>query len=86
LVPAGDRLIVEMPGGGGYGNPLEREEGLLATDCRDGLVTREAARREYGMVIGPTDEVDPEATRRLRARLRAERSPQAEIPLGTAAR
>jgi N-methylhydantoinase B len=85
VVPAGDRLIVEMPGGGGYGNPLEREVGLLEADYRNGLVTREAARREYGIVIGPTDEVDPEATRILRERLRAEQSASAEIPLGTAA-
>jgi N-methylhydantoinase B len=48
LVPAGDSLIVEMPGGGGFGDPLKRERSRLAGDISAGLVTPQAAAEEYG--------------------------------------
>jgi N-methylhydantoinase B len=47
-VPAGDRLILEMPGGGGYGAPHDRDPALVARDLRDQLISPEAARRVYG--------------------------------------
>ncbi len=43
LIPAGDRLILELPGGGGMGPPELRDPTLLARDLRDGYVTRSAA-------------------------------------------
>ena len=46
-IPAGERLLVETPGGGGYGDPAERDAARLAADLRSGLVTPEAARRDY---------------------------------------
>ncbi len=39
LIPAGDRLILELPGGGGMGAPEQRDPALMARDIRDGLVT-----------------------------------------------
>lgn len=39
-VPAGERLILEMPGGGGFGNPAEREADAVADDRSKGYVTR----------------------------------------------
>ena len=39
LIPAGDRLILELPGGGGMGPPEQRDPELTARDLRDGLVT-----------------------------------------------
>jgi N-methylhydantoinase B len=39
VIPDGDRLILELPGGGGYGEPAERDPAALARDIRDGLVT-----------------------------------------------
>jgi N-methylhydantoinase B len=48
-VPEGDIVIVEMPGGGGYGDPKERDGTLLAADIEAGLVSREAAERDYGI-------------------------------------
>ena len=39
IIPAGDRLVLELPGGGGIGAPAERDAGLIAADRRDGLVT-----------------------------------------------
>jgi len=51
----GDVVIMDAAGGGGYGDPKERERDLLLRDVRDGKVTREGARRDYGVEI--TDEM-----------------------------
>jgi N-methylhydantoinase B len=48
VVPAGDRLIVEMPGGGGMGPPGERDRAALRRDVRLGYLSPAAA-REYGI-------------------------------------
>lgn len=47
-IPAGDSLIVETPGGGGFGPPQARDPARIAEDVRRGLVTPDAARRDYG--------------------------------------
>ena len=47
-VPAGDRVVLEMPGGGGLGDARDRDRSLIARDLRDGLVSPEAAARDYG--------------------------------------
>ncbi|CAH2602688.1 N-methylhydantoinase B [Rhodovastum atsumiense] len=52
-VPAGDRLIVEMPGGGGMGDPRRRDPALLARDVRHGFVSSEAAARDYAATPVP---------------------------------
>jgi N-methylhydantoinase B len=46
--PAGARIQFEAPGSGGYGPPAERDPGRLADDVRDGYVSADAARRDYG--------------------------------------
>ena len=48
LVPAGDRLIVETPGGGGIGDPLQRSREAVALDVKYGLVSSDRARALYG--------------------------------------
>ncbi len=59
----GDVVTMDAAGGGGYGNPLEREIELVASDVLDGYVSLESARETYGVVINPeTMEVDREAT------------------------
>ena len=64
----GDSLIIRTPGGGGYGNPLDRDPQLVMKDVLDGLVSLEAARREYGVAINlETSVVDWNMTRKLRA-------------------
>ena len=45
------RMIAHTPGGGGWGDPYEREPERVLRDVRDGVVSVEAARREYGVVI-----------------------------------
>ena len=61
-------------GGGGFGDPLEREPERVKRDVRDGYVTIEGAARDYGVVVTGDPEEDPEglavdveATERLRA-------------------
>ncbi len=55
-IPPDDRIRMETPGGGGYGDPASRDPGLIAADIRSGLVTPEAARRDYGYGTGkPAD-------------------------------
>jgi N-methylhydantoinase B len=50
-------------GGGGWGNPLEREPGRVLRDVRDGYVSIEGARRDYGVVVVGDPERDPEGLR-----------------------
>ena len=51
----GDRLMVETPGGGGWGDPGERDRELVRLDLRDGLISRHAAIDVYGL---PAEEAD----------------------------
>jgi N-methylhydantoinase B len=66
----------DLPGAGGHGDALSRDLTLVAKDLRDGLVTMEGAARDYGVVArGDPPEIDLDATKALRVRLRAERRP-----------
>ncbi|CEJ12786.1 Acetophenone carboxylase delta subunit [bacterium YEK0313] len=66
----GERAANFNPGGGGYGDPFTRPVEKVVDDLKNGLVSVEGARADYGVVV--TDAaaltVDHEATRRLRAR------------------
>jgi N-methylhydantoinase B len=48
VIPAGDRVIIDMPGGGGMGPPAERDPSSVARDVRLGYLSPEAAGRDYG--------------------------------------
>ncbi len=43
----GDRVRITVPGGGGFGLPMERDRKAIAADILDGYITKEAARRDY---------------------------------------
>ncbi len=65
----GDMVTIDAPGGGGYGNPLEREPEMVEADVAEGYVTVEQARSAYGVVIDQgTGRVDQEATKALRGK------------------
>jgi N-methylhydantoinase B len=49
IIPNGERLILELPGGGGMGDPKTRDRDLVARDLRDELITPEQAKAEYGV-------------------------------------
>jgi N-methylhydantoinase B len=66
IVPDGDRLMLYLPGGGGMGNPAERDPALVARDVRDGLVPAESALQDYRVALTPDGTVDEAATARLR--------------------
>jgi N-methylhydantoinase B len=44
----GDQVKIVMPGGGGYGNPRERDRERIEHDLQEGFVSAEAAREQYG--------------------------------------
>lgn len=64
---AGDRLIIETGGAGGWGNPLKRAVEAVAQDVRNGYVSRGAAAELYGAVVGEDGTVDASATATRRA-------------------
>jgi N-methylhydantoinase B len=66
-VNAGDTVTFMSPGGGGYGDPFTREEQAVLRDVTLGFVSRDAAAREYGVVITPDGTLDAAATARLRS-------------------
>jgi N-methylhydantoinase B len=63
----GDRVITTAGGGGGYGNPLERDPKAVRWDVINGYVSLEHAKQDYGVVMDPvTFDIDVEATSSLR--------------------
>ncbi len=71
----GERCIVMSSGGGGYGNPLNRDVKRVQNDVMDGLVSIKRVRDVYGVVVDPTTfEVDYEATEKLRKGSKAKKS------------
>jgi N-methylhydantoinase B len=70
---AGDVVVLQSPGGGGYGDPLERLAEEVAADAREGYVTAEHARTVYGVVLGPDGSLNAEATETARRQIAAAR-------------
>ena len=73
---AGERLCYDYGGGGGWGDPLDREPQAVLDDVLDEYVSVAGAERDYGVVLrGSLDEltlsVDEEATAALRASRRS---------------
>jgi N-methylhydantoinase B len=65
-VQGGDFIRLELPGGGGFGDPTGRDADQVALDVADGLITRDAAREDYRVVLAADGSVDRAATARLR--------------------
>jgi N-methylhydantoinase B len=76
-VKEGDLLHFITWGGGGWGDPLERDPALVGLEIQQGLVTPEGA-RDYGIVADAQGTVDEAATAALREEIRAKRG---ELPL-----
>lgn len=78
-VYTGDEFARPTAGGGGFGDPLERDIEKVREDVIDNYVSVERAARDYGVVIREIDadlceyEIDVAATEKLRAEIRAER-------------
>jgi N-methylhydantoinase B len=75
----GDSFTRPSAGGGGFGDPLERDPAAVREDVIDGYVTIERAARDYGVVVRAVDpeldgyEIDGEATARQREEIRGAR-------------
>lgn len=68
-VPPGRTVVMDLPGGGGYGDPATREAARVLDDVADGRVTPAAARDVYRVAVRAADggyEIDETETARLR--------------------
>jgi len=63
----GQKVRLETPGGGGFGDPATREPERVVRDVRLGYVSRAAARRDYKVVLRENGSLDAEATVKARA-------------------
>jgi N-methylhydantoinase B len=66
-IQGGDFIRLELPGGGGFGDPATRDPDQVALDVADGLITAETAHSDYRVALAADGKVDPAATATLRA-------------------
>lgn len=74
VIKPGDLLIFETWGGGGWGDPLERDYDAITYDLEAGMVTP-AGVAPYGVVLDANGDIDVAASDALRAKMAAERGP-----------
>lgn len=67
VLAEGDVLTVLTPGGGGFGDPYQRDPELVAADVKAGTVTPQAAETDYGVVLLGDGSVDRQATGQIRS-------------------
>jgi N-methylhydantoinase B len=83
-VPTNAEAIVRTGGGGGWGDPLDRDPAHVADDVAEGIISASAARKLYGVALRRNGLPDESATRRLRARLRSVRKAKGPKRVGRA--
>jgi N-methylhydantoinase B len=62
MIAPGERLVVEMPGGGGLGYPSKRDPRSVEMDVANGYVSAQAARDLYRVTLGADGRVDEQRT------------------------
>lgn len=62
VIAPGERLVVEMPGGGGLGYPSKRDQRAVEMDVANGYVSAQAAHDLYKVTLGPDGRIDEERT------------------------
>jgi N-methylhydantoinase B len=68
----GEVIVIDVAGGGGFGNPLDRDPEMVQEDVIQGYVSLEKAKEDYGVVIDPaTMKADLAATEELRRSMKA---------------
>ena len=60
-VPAGRRVVLQLPGGGGFGAPAERDPALMRSDLRNGYISPQTAQAEYGFASPDASDLDSTA-------------------------
>jgi len=76
----GDVFETSWQGGGGLGDPLDRDPERVAQDCRIGHYTRRFAEQIFGVILAPDDSADAAATAARRNTLRCQRLADTEPP------
>lgn len=75
IVRRGERIVVRLPGGGGWGDPAQREREDVLRDLRDEVISPEAAVDVYGLPAAEAERVvEQHSWERVRSRVRAARS------------
>jgi N-methylhydantoinase B len=80
---AGDVIAYSFQGGGGYGDPIEREPDAVAMDISHGYVSPEQAAKVYGVVVSSHGEIDLVATDERRRAIRTERTGSSDLTVTT---
>ena len=86
-VPAQTSVRVVTTGGGGWGDPLDREIEMVVYDLQCGLISAQAAREDYGVAVrlqGRTWRADVAATEKRRADMKVQRGPLPMFDRGAA--
>lgn len=78
-VQPGDMLIYRTAGGGGWKNPLDRPMERVESDVSKGLVSKEKAEQDYGVIVG-----DAKASERLRKKMRTQQKEKGVFDRGPA--
>jgi N-methylhydantoinase B len=81
-VAPGDRIVFITAGSGGWGDPLDREAGLVARDVAYDLVSAEKAASDYGVILDGAGQVDVARTNARRADMRKERGEPSQFSFG----
>ena len=68
-----DLMHIISGGGGGYGDPLERDIARVERDVRLGYVSAQSALEDYGVVLDETGHAKPQETQQERERRRTAR-------------
>ncbi|MEM6762809.1 MAG: hydantoinase B/oxoprolinase family protein [Pseudomonadota bacterium] len=72
-LPPGEKVTLELPGGGGYGPPHARAADAVVADVRAGYISKESATRDYGIVFTADSlTINTEETHRRRAQMAGE--------------
>ena len=66
LIEEGDTIRVSTPGGGGYGNPFQRDPELVSRDVHRGYYSSEEAQERFGVVLNQDCSPDVDSTVKLR--------------------
>lgn len=81
-VAAGDTLVFSTAGGGGLGDPLERDPETVAREVERGLISESAAEAEYGVILTADGDVDEAGTGTRRESLREDREEPPKFDYG----
>jgi N-methylhydantoinase B len=81
-VPVNAEVIVRTGGGGGWGDPLDREPAAVRADVEEEFISPASARERYGVVLQDDLSIDYTATERTRNAIRSERGNEKPRTMG----